>query len=86
MEKYRVIGGQYYFKDYGGAKTLKEARKKAEENIEYWDNWQGWHTPAIYLTKDCTQDKDGEMMPEYSPYMGHHARPYEIHDGKKWIR
>ena len=27
----------------------------AGKNKEYWDNWQGWHTPKIYKAEDCEE-------------------------------
>lgn len=47
-----VIGGQYEPYCYGGASTFREAKKLADENAEYWDNWEGWNTPKIYLAED----------------------------------
>lgn len=47
-----VIGGQYESHCYGGAPTLIGAKRLANKNAEYWDNWQGWHTPAIYRAED----------------------------------
>ena len=49
---YYVIGGQYESYCYGGAPTLIGAKRIANANQEYWDNWQGWHTPAIYRAED----------------------------------
>ncbi len=49
---YYVIGGQYESCCYGGTPTLIGAKRKATENMEYWDNWQGWHKPAIYRAED----------------------------------
>ncbi len=49
---YYVIGGQYEAYCYGGAPTLIGAKRLANKNKEYWDNWQGWHTPAIYKAED----------------------------------
>lgn len=51
-EKYAVIGGQYESYFYGTVKTLSQAKKLADDNIEYWDNFQGWHTPQIYKIED----------------------------------
>ena len=51
---YYVIGGQYESFCYGGAPTLTGAKRLANKNREYWDNWQGWHTPAIYRAEDTT--------------------------------
>jgi hypothetical protein len=54
MKKYNyyVIGGQYESCCYGGAHTLTGAKRLANRNCEYWDNWQGWHTPRIYRAED----------------------------------
>ena len=49
---YYVIGGQYESYCYGGTPTLIGAKRIANKNKEYWDNWQGWHTPAIYKADD----------------------------------
>lgn len=49
---YYVIGGQYESYCYGGAPTLIGAKRLANKNREYWDNWQGWHTPQIYRAED----------------------------------
>ena len=49
---YYVIGGQYESICYGGAPTLIGAKRMATKNEEYWDNWQGWHKPAIYRAED----------------------------------
>lgn len=51
--KYYVIGGQYSYYNYGGAYTLEGAKRLATKHQEYWDNWYGWHKPAIYKAKDC---------------------------------
>ena len=45
---YYVIGGQYEWYCHGGAATLAGAKRLASANMEYWDNWQGWHYPAVY--------------------------------------
>lgn len=50
--KYYVVGGQYTQHFYGGSNTLHGAKILATKNAEYWDNWQGWHTPAIYNADD----------------------------------
>lgn len=55
MEKdnrYYIIGGQYESICYGGTPTLIGAKRKATKNMEYWDNWQGWHKPSIYRAED----------------------------------
>ncbi|MCR5792710.1 MAG: hypothetical protein K6G65_06035 [Lachnospiraceae bacterium] len=48
MKKYQVIGGQFSSIYYGESDSLQEAEQIANENKEYWDAWQGWHSPAIY--------------------------------------
>jgi len=50
--KYVVIGGQYERQYYGTCDTLLAAKRLATKNTEYWDNGQGWHTPAIYAIED----------------------------------
>lgn len=50
--KFYVIGGQYAAYCYGGAQTRLGAKRLAGKNAEYWDNWQGWHIPAIYRAED----------------------------------
>lgn len=52
MNNYYVIGGQYESYCYGGAPTLIGAKRLANKNVEYWDNWQGWHIPKIYRAED----------------------------------
>lgn len=47
-----IIGGQYAACCYGTAVTLHQAKLLASKCIEYWDNWQGWHKPAIYRAED----------------------------------
>ena len=56
--KYYVIGGQYEPYNCGGVYTLEGAKRLATKNEEYWDNWQGWHKPAIYKAEDCTLGKN----------------------------
>lgn len=50
-----MIGGQYEGYNHGGAATLLGAKRLARQHQEYWDNWQGWHTPAIYAAEDCEE-------------------------------
>ena len=50
--KFAVIGGQYRYYDYGTAPTLLGAKRLASRNVEYWDNFGGWHTPKIYRIED----------------------------------
>lgn len=52
---YYVIGGQYESCCYGGTATLNGAKRLATANREYWDNWQGWHTPAVYRAADTEE-------------------------------
>lgn len=53
MKKYQVIGGQYEPHWYGESDSLRGAKIIAGKHKEYWDNWQGWHTPSVYLAEDC---------------------------------
>lgn len=55
MKKYQVIGGQYEHYWYGESDSLHGAKIIAGRNKEYWDNWQGWHTPKIYKAEDCEE-------------------------------
>ena len=55
MKKYQVIGGQYESRWYGESDTLRGAKRIATKNEEYWDNWQGWHKPCIYLAEDVKE-------------------------------
>ena len=60
---YYVIGGQYQYIFYGGAPTLIGAKRLANKNAEYWDNWQGWHIPKIYRAEDTKEiDDDGRKI------------------------
>lgn len=52
QNNFYVIGGQYETICYGGTPTLIGAKRLANRNKEYWDNWQGWHTPKIYMAED----------------------------------
>ena len=51
MKKYQVIGGQYEYHWVGESDSLRGAKIIAGKNMEYWDNWQGWHKPAIYAAE-----------------------------------
>ncbi len=72
---YYVIGGQYDSYCYGGTPTLLGAKRLANKNEEYWDNWQGWHKPQIYRAEDVVEchnffgyqmtPKDGAMPVEW---------------------
>lgn len=55
--KFYVIGGQYETVCYGGYPTLIGAKRLATKNMEYWDNWQGWHKPHIYKADDTMEVK-----------------------------
>ena len=60
---YCVIGGQYEPVYYGERKTLHAAKLLATRNAEYWDNWQGWHTPPIYRKEDtCEVETHGWVI------------------------
>ena len=52
MKKYQVIGGQYESCWIGESDSLHGAKIIATRNMEYWDNWQGWHKPCIYRAED----------------------------------
>ncbi|MBO5969205.1 MAG: hypothetical protein J6S14_11990 [Clostridia bacterium] len=82
MSKYYVIGGQYEFYNYGGSDTILGAKRLAKKNIEYWDNWQGWHIPKIYRGVDCSllENFYGEQI-----IPTHSATPFAVHNGKKWV-
>lgn len=72
--RFYVIGGQYRSYNYGGAYTLEGAKRLATKHEEYWDNWQGWHKPAIYKAESCGSNG----MPEYG------SAPYMTWNGKRW--
>ena len=76
MKKYQVIGGQYEQNWIGESDSLHGAKIIAGKNKEYWDNWQGWHTPKIYLAEDCEEIEcrgsitkaDGTKTIVYKPF------------------
>jgi hypothetical protein len=81
---YYIIGGQYYFYCYGGCPTLLGAKRLARKNEEYWDNWQGWHTPAIFKAEDCEEvdtDRGMRIIPKLSSTAFATYDRYE----KRWI-
>lgn len=78
---YYIIGGQYANYCYGGAETLTGAKRLASANIEYWDNWQGWHVPAIYRAED-TQECNNFYGAERCPVDG--ALPVAWRENGKW--
>lgn len=55
MKKYQIIGGQYEYCWYGESDSLHGAKIISTRNVEYWDNWQGWHKPSIYLAEDVDE-------------------------------
>ena len=59
MKKYQVIGGQYESCWIGESDSLHGAKIIATRNMEYWDNWQGWHKPCIYRAEDVDALLDG---------------------------
>lgn len=81
MTKYYVIGGQYAYRNYGGAKTLEGAKRLATKHEELWDNWQGWTKPGIYKTEDCMETDSGDIYPKRGtiPCMEWNKR------SKKWV-
>ena len=54
-QNFAIIGGQYAACCYGFTPTLIGAKRLARKNLEYWDNWQGWHAPSIYRIEDVVQ-------------------------------
>lgn len=87
MKRYHVIGGQYESYWYGETDSLHGAKCLAAKSEEYWDNWQGWHRPAIYTCDNVAviesagrvTSRDG--MSIIVPT----GRPAYTYDGKKWI-
>ena len=55
MKAYQIIGGQYEHYWYGESDSLRGAKIIATKNMEYWDNWQGWHKPKIYRSEECEE-------------------------------
>ena len=88
MKKYQVIGGQYEQYWYGESDSLHGAKIIAGKNKEYWDNWQGWHTPKIYAAEDCEEieahgmitHRDGEIVHIHKMY----AKPVIYKKGGKY--
>ena len=87
MKKYQIIGGQYESHWYGETDSLQGAKQIATRNAEHWDNWQGWHTPAIYLSENTeviesqgrvtTHDGEKIIVPT--------GEPYAVKVNGKWI-
>lgn len=85
MEKgYAVIGGQYQSFCYGFAKTLLGAKRLASKHCEYWDNWQGLHTPKIYAAEDV-MEVENFYGATYAPVFG--AYPVAVKDEAtgRWV-
>ena len=67
---YGVIGGQYNRVCYKAFPTYLGAKRYANANKEYWDNWQGWHTPQVvrFSLEDLAEayeTKSGEIVLNY---------------------
>ncbi len=62
MKAYQVIGGQYEQTWYGESDSLHGAKVIAGKNKEYWDNFQGWHTPKVYRAEDCMEIEASGMI------------------------
>ena len=63
--------------------TQHGAKLIASKNREYWDNWQGWHTPKIYAAEDCIKGEPTEF--NFSGiYPAPGAVPVAIRNGNKW--
>ena len=86
---YVVLGGQYEWAFYGAYTSLQAAKVAATKNAEYWDNWQGWHVPAIYKSEDCKQIETHGWI-TYHDYQkilipkDEYSRPYLVKVGRKW--
>lgn len=65
MKKYQVIGGQYESRWYGESDSLRGARRIANAHEEYWDNWQGFHTPDIYAAADVEEVESNGRITTY---------------------
>ena len=89
---YVVIGGQHRYHYYGVRESLHAAKMLATANVEYWDNWQGWHTPLIYRMEDCEYREGipGDLYAWQDGYFpkrigyGDRGEPYMYKDGKTW--
>lgn len=60
---YGVIGGQYDRVHYRAFPSYLGAKRYANANKEYWDNWQGWHTPQV--VKFSLDDLKNAYMTKY---------------------
>lgn len=63
---YYVIGGQYSYTFYGGTTNYSDAVRLSNRSMEYWDNWQGWHVPAIYRAEDTIVNENCIRIPKYN--------------------
>ena len=94
MKKYIVMRGQYEKHAYPEESfdSLHAAKCYATKHMEYWDNWQGWHIPPIFLSEDCEEItarnwltvRDGTtiIVPRDDIYV--HAAYSKLVDDKKW--
>ena len=80
---YYVIGGQYQSYCYGGCETLLGAKRNARKHEENWDNWQGWHTPAIYAAEDC-REVENFYGAQIAPIPGRYPVAVYDSDSKRW--
>lgn len=63
MKKYQVIGGQYESVWYGESDSLRGAKLIAAMHEEYWDNWQGWHRPSVYMAQSIKEiESNGRIL------------------------
>ena len=69
MKKYQIIGGQYESHWYGESDSLRGAKCIATRNKEYWDNWNGWHTPSIYNAEDVEEIESRGRITSYDGTM-----------------
>lgn len=84
MKRYVVIGGQYDSYFYGSFDSLHAAKICATQHEEYWDNWQGWHKPKIYSSRQVELVNNfygKQYCPKYD------ATPLYVWDSeaKKWV-
>lgn len=88
MKKYQVIGGQYESAWYGESDSLHGAKLIAAKHDEYWDNWQGWHRPSIYLAENVEEIESKDRITTPDGIMiripaGEPAYTYD-YQGEKW--
>lgn len=84
MSKYAVIGGQYQSFCYGFTDSLHAAKILAAKHTEYWDNWQGWHTPTIYRAEDV-QEVTNFYGDGYAPKPGAIPVAVKPSEDGKWL-